>query len=139
MVGSLVSYERLEWNLRFWPSVMWIKWNGIIFHSWKCSSYNFLTQEHCKLLTFKLISIFIRAPVSKVLDKVLFLEVGFAFFFFLYFLKFFGNYFWNISYQIYSYKTKRGDWGHGNSRLKSSMWEFQRSIRKVVEFPGMLK
>ena len=56
---------------------MHIKCNGITFHSWKFSSSNFLTQEHFKLITFKLISIFFRRPVSKVLDKVLYFILGF--------------------------------------------------------------
>ena len=56
---------------------MHIKCNGITFHSWKFSSSNFLTQKHFKLLTFKLISIFFRRPVSKVLDQVLYFILGF--------------------------------------------------------------
>ena len=52
-------------------------------------------------MTFKLISTFFRTPVSKVLDKVLCFILGrdFCHEFFLYFLKFFHNYFPNIIYQ----------------------------------------
>ena len=71
MISNLVSYERLEWNLKFWSNVMQIKCNEITFNSWKFSSYNFLTQEHCKLITFKLALTFLRPPVSTVLYKVL--------------------------------------------------------------------
>ena len=70
LVSNLASYDRLECNLKFLPNVMQIKYYGITFDSWKFSSYNVLTPEHCKLITFKLISTFFRPSISKLLHKV---------------------------------------------------------------------
>ena len=70
----------------------------ITFHSWKFSSYNFLTQEHWKLIIFKFISTFLWPAVSKF--YVLFRTWFYHKKFFLYFLKFFDNSCWKISYQV---------------------------------------
>ena len=46
--------SRLEWKIKHSPNVFLIKVKGIIFHSWKLSSFSFLIQEHCKLIIFEL-------------------------------------------------------------------------------------
>ena len=93
-VSNLESYEGSERNLKFSPSFMQIKRNGTYENLWKpsilwkFSSYNFLTQEHCKLIVFKLISTFFRRLVSKVLDRILCFNLGSEFYqnkFFVYF------------------------------------------------------
>ena len=51
-----------------------MQWNYFPFM--KIFIMQFLTLEHCRLITFKLISTFFRPPVSKALDKILCFILG---------------------------------------------------------------
>ena len=62
--------SRLEWKIKHSPNVFLIKVKGIIFHSWKLSSYSFLIQEHYKLIIFDLMSAFFNPPCWKSLQMV---------------------------------------------------------------------
>ena len=67
-MGTLKS--RLEWKIKHCSNVSLVKVKGIIFHSWRVSSYNFLAQEHCKLIIFDFMSIFFDPPYWKSLQMV---------------------------------------------------------------------
>ena len=62
--------SRLEWIIQHSLKIFLIKVQGIIFHLWKLSSYNFLTQEHCKLIIFDFMSTFFNPPYWKSLQMV---------------------------------------------------------------------
>ena len=64
--------KRLEWNLKCDP----IGFNGIIFHSWKELSYNFLTQEHWRLTIF-----FLHINVFHIIMRKFRAFTGFIFYF----------------------------------------------------------
>ena len=63
--------SRLEWKIKHSPNVFLINVKGIIFHSWKLSSYSFLIHEHCKLIIFDFTSTFFNRPYWKYLQIVL--------------------------------------------------------------------
>ena len=66
----------LSENESFYQKYLFIKYNAIIFQSWWLESYSFLSQEHCKLITFDLTSIFFKPLSSNVLHDVLWLILG---------------------------------------------------------------
>ena len=51
--------SKLLWNLKFFRKCLSIKNSGIIFQSWKSSSNNLFTQEHCTLVILFLKSTFL--------------------------------------------------------------------------------
>ena len=61
----------MEWNLKFIPKVDLIKWNGVSFHWWNLSSYNYLIHVHWRLAIYELMSTNLRPPSSKELHKFL--------------------------------------------------------------------
>ena len=67
----------LLWNLKFLPKCLPIKKSGITFQSWKSSSNNLLTQEHCILVILFLKSTFFKPPFSYPLQRVLCLIFAF--------------------------------------------------------------
>ena len=83
---NVIAYMILLWNLpKFLPKCLPIKNSGITFQSWKSSSNNLFTQEHCVLVILFLKSTFFILPISWPLQRVLCL----IFAFFPYQIKFF--------------------------------------------------
>ena len=62
-----------------------MRYEGIIFHSWKFSSYNLFIQEHCRLITFVNTSKSFKPPSSFLFESV----ECFIFVFFPFYIKFF--------------------------------------------------
>ena len=96
LISNLRSNERHEWNLKDFPKYLFIRWEGIIFHSWKFSSQSFRSQEHCKLIFLEDISTCFNPLFSKLLHNVLWLIFG-HYKHFLNSLKFFYQSIWNDS------------------------------------------
>ena len=68
---------RFEWNLKEGPNVLFNWYKGIIFHSWKNSSWSLFIHELWRLFTLFRMSTFCRPPFSYPLQKILcfFLEL----------------------------------------------------------------
>ena len=89
-----------EWNFTDFLKYLFIRWEGIIFHSRKFSSQSFLSQENCKLIIFEDISTCFSRRFSKLLHSVLWLIFGCEechINVFVDFLKFFYQWIWNGS------------------------------------------
>ena len=63
---------------KFLPNYLLIGNNGIIFQSRWLPSYNFLIQEHCKLIVFAFVLTFFKLPSTNVLQSFLGLILGFV-------------------------------------------------------------
>ena len=68
--------ERFEWNLKERPKVLFNSYKGMILLSWKQSSYSLFTHELWRLFTLCLMSISLRPPFSRLLQRVLCFVLG---------------------------------------------------------------
>ena len=63
--------ERFGWNLKEGRNVLFNRYKGMIFHSWKQSSYSLFTHELWRLVTLFCMSAFFRSLFSHLLQRVL--------------------------------------------------------------------
>ena len=63
-----VCLSNYEWNLNDFLKYLLIRWEGIIFHSWKFSSQTFWSQEDCKVKVFEDMSTCFSPPFTKLIN-----------------------------------------------------------------------
>ena len=68
--------EIFEWNIKEGLKVLFIRYKGMIFHSWKQSLYSLFTHELWTLFTLFRMSTFFRPPFWYLLQRILCFILG---------------------------------------------------------------